>query len=93
MGLYKTSNFSIVTFINANDLKFFTRSYGSCVYRMMRFKKVRMAKFAKWWRHTVELYKAKVVTRWDPNKSANRERTETEWLVLGLGLELTLTPN
>ena len=26
-----------------------------------------------------------VVTRWDPNKSGNRERTETEWLVLGLG--------
>ena len=31
-----------------------------------------------------------VVTRWDPNKSGNRERTVTEWLVLGLGLELKL---
>ena len=27
----------------------------------------------------------RVVTRWDPNKSGSRERTETEWLVLGLG--------
>ena len=26
-----------------------------------------------------------VVTRWDPNKSGYRVRTETEWLVLGLG--------
>ena len=25
----------------------------------------------------------RVVTRWDPNKSGNRERTETKWLVLG----------
>ena len=25
-----------------------------------------------------------VVTRWDPNKSGYRVRTETEWLVLGL---------
>ena len=38
MGLCKTSNFSIFTFINASDLKFCTRSYSSCVYRMMRFK-------------------------------------------------------
>ena len=38
MGLCKTSNFSIFTFINARDLKFCTRSYSSCVYRMMRFK-------------------------------------------------------
>ena len=38
MGLCKTSNFSIFTFINASDLKFCTRSYSSCVYRRMRFK-------------------------------------------------------
>ena len=38
MGLCKTSNFSIFTFINASDLKFCTRSYSSCAYRMMRFK-------------------------------------------------------
>ena len=38
MGLYKTSIFSIFTFIKDNDLKFCTRSYSSCVYRMMRFK-------------------------------------------------------
>ena len=37
MGLYKTSNFSIFTFINASDLKLCTRSYSSCIYRM-RFK-------------------------------------------------------
>ena len=38
MGLCKTSNFPIFTFINASDLKFCTRSYSSCVYHMMRFK-------------------------------------------------------
>ena len=38
MGLCKTSNCSIFTFIKANDLKLFTRSYSSCVYLMMRFK-------------------------------------------------------
>ena len=38
MGLCTTSNFSIFTFIDGSDLKFCTRSYGSCVYRMMRFK-------------------------------------------------------
>ena len=38
MGLYKTSIFSIFTFIKDNDLKFCTRSYSSCVYRMMRWK-------------------------------------------------------
>ena len=38
MGLYKTSIFSIFTFIKDNDLKFCTRSYSSCAYRMMRFK-------------------------------------------------------
>ena len=38
MGLCKTSNFSIFTFINASDLKFCPCSYSSCVYRMMRFK-------------------------------------------------------
>ena len=38
MGLYKTSIFSIFTFIKDNDLKFCTRSYNSCIYRMMRFK-------------------------------------------------------
>ena len=39
MGLCETSNFSIFTFINASDLKFGTRSYSSCVYLMMRFKR------------------------------------------------------
>ena len=38
MGLRKTSNFSIFTFTKANDLKFCTCSYSSCVYRMMMFK-------------------------------------------------------
>ena len=38
MGLCKTSIFSIFTFINANDLKFCTRSYSSCVYCTTRFK-------------------------------------------------------
>ena len=38
MGLCKTSNFSIFTFIKDNDLKFCTRSYSSCVYHIMRFK-------------------------------------------------------
>ena len=38
MGLCKTSNFSIFTFIKDNDLKFCTRSYSSCIYHMMRFK-------------------------------------------------------
>ena len=38
MGLCKTSNFSIFTFINASDLKFCPRFYSSCVYRMTRFK-------------------------------------------------------
>ena len=37
-GLCKTSICSIFTFIKANDLKFCTRSYSSCVYHMMRFK-------------------------------------------------------
>ena len=50
MGLYKTSIFSIFTFIWANDLKFCTRSHTSCRYCMMGLK------FAKWWRHTLELY-------------------------------------
>ena len=38
MGLCKTSNFSISTFIKDNDLKVCTRSYSSGVYHMMRFK-------------------------------------------------------
>ena len=38
MGPCKTSNFSIFTFIDASYLKFCTRSYSSCVYRMMRLK-------------------------------------------------------
>ena len=38
MGLCKTSNVSIFTFINASDLKFCQRSYSCCAYRMMRFK-------------------------------------------------------
>ena len=38
MGLCKTSNVSISTFNNASDLKFCTRFYSSCVYRMVRFK-------------------------------------------------------
>ena len=37
-GLCKTSICSIFTFIKDNNLKFCTRSYSSCVYRMMRFK-------------------------------------------------------
>ena len=37
MGLCKTSNISIFTFINSNDLKFCTCSYSSCVYIMIRF--------------------------------------------------------
>ena len=53
MGLCKTSNFSIFTFINASDLNFCTRSYSSCVYCIVSFK-VRMEKFAKC--HTLELY-------------------------------------
>ena len=47
MGLGKTSNFSIFIFlINANDLKFCTHSYSSCVYHMMTLK-VRMGTFEK----------------------------------------------
>ena len=38
MGLCKTSNISIFTFINASDFKFCTRSYSDCVYCIMRFK-------------------------------------------------------
>ena len=38
MGLCKTSNVSIFTFINASDLKFCPRSYSSCVYLTRRFK-------------------------------------------------------
>ena len=38
MGLCKTSNFSVFSFMNASDLKFCTRFYSSCVYCMMRFK-------------------------------------------------------
>ena len=38
MGLCKTSNLSIFPFIDAIDLKCWTRSYNSCVYRMMWFK-------------------------------------------------------
>ena len=38
MGLCETSDFSIFPFTNASDLNFCTRSYSSCVYRMMRFK-------------------------------------------------------
>ena len=38
MGLCKTSNVSISTFINASDLTFCTRAYSSCIYHMMRFK-------------------------------------------------------
>ena len=38
MGLCKTSNFSIFTFINVSNLKFCSCSYSSCVYHMMRFK-------------------------------------------------------
>ena len=37
MGLRKTSNFPIFTFINASDLKFCTCSYSICAYHMMRF--------------------------------------------------------
>ena len=38
MGLCKTSNFCIFTFIKASDLNICTRYYSSCVYHMMRFK-------------------------------------------------------
>ena len=38
MGLCRTSNFSMFTFINANDLKFCARSFSSYVYRTMRFE-------------------------------------------------------
>ena len=38
MGLCETSNFFIFTFINASNLKFCTRTYSSCTYRMMKFK-------------------------------------------------------
>ena len=38
MGLCKTSNFSIFTFISGSDLKFCTRSYSSWVYRMIGCK-------------------------------------------------------
>ena len=38
MGLCKTANLSIFTFIDASDLKFRARFYSSCVYHMMRFK-------------------------------------------------------
>ena len=39
----------------------------------------------------IETDYSKVVTRWDPSKRGNRERTETEWLVLGLELELVVS--
>ena len=48
MGLCKTANVSILTFICP-------RSYSSCVYLMMR-SKVSNGKFAKWWHHTLQLY-------------------------------------
>ena len=38
MGLCKTSIFSIFIFINGNDLKFCTRFYSRCVYRLNCFK-------------------------------------------------------
>ena len=38
MGLCKTSNVSIFTFINASNSKCCPRSYSSCVYHMVRFK-------------------------------------------------------
>ena len=44
MGLCKTSIFSILTFINASDLNFCTRSYNSCVYRMMRLSNGKVCK-------------------------------------------------
>ena len=52
MGLCKTSNVSIFTFINASDLRFCPRSYSSCVYLMTRLK----SSNGNWWRHTLELY-------------------------------------
>ena len=33
------------------------------------------------------------MSRWDPSKGGNREKTETEWLVLGLSWGLGLTLN
>ena len=59
MGLCKTSNFSIFTFINASYLKFCPRSYSSCVYHMMRFKGLD-EKVCKMICHTLELYEAPV---------------------------------
>ena len=38
MGLCKTSNFSIFTFIETSNLEFCPHSYSSFVYRMMRLK-------------------------------------------------------
>ena len=58
MGLCETSNFSILTFINASDLKFCMYSYSSCVYRMMRL--VQMEKLAKRC-HSLELYYKRVL--------------------------------
>ena len=45
MGLYKTSSFSIFTFMNASDLKF-AHVLTAAVYRMMSFKDSN-GKFAK----------------------------------------------
>ena len=47
MGLCKTSNFSIFTFITVIDLKIRTRSYSSCLYRMMQFLKCLNGKVSK----------------------------------------------
>ena len=54
MGLCITSNSSIFTFINASDLKFCT-VLTAAVYIAWWGLKVRIEKFAKWWRHTLEL--------------------------------------
>ena len=40
MGLCKTSNFSVFTFITARDLKFCTRFYSSCVCTCISHGKV-----------------------------------------------------
>ena len=54
-GLCQTSNFSIFTFVNAGDLNF-AHVLTAAVYISWWGSKVRMEKFEKWWRHTLELY-------------------------------------
>ena len=48
--------FSIFTFIEANYLKFCTRSYSSCIYCMMRFKDSNGKVCKMMMSHFIELY-------------------------------------